>query len=664
MKNKIFSCHFSIILFLTLLPLISFSQGSLLVVGGGSESNDYPESWSTQAYSWAVQQATNKKVAVIHYDNTGNWLKPYFTEHCGATASENFVIDQSNANDQELMDSLMQYDMFFFRGGDQYYYYSYYNGTLMEETMNNKFDEGGVLAGTSAGLAILSGVIFQAENGSAYSDETLKNIYDSNITLADDFIDALPGFIFDSHFVNRGRMGRLVAFMVNYEKETDMRIIGVGVDETTALGITPDKTGIAFGTRAVSFYQLPEDENFEDGPALSARNLNVQQIVHGDTIDLETLEVKGLIESIAPERAAENAAETILMSGSEEFSTANISLLEDLTGRIDKINDNILILSGASFSFADEIQQWMEQVGVANISKRHAIYDYRNNAILQNDIEEADVFIFVDNSTYNFNVFLNSEGNGPLLREKLSEPGKIKVFIGDNSKLAGPVLVNNYHSGRSNLSLADGLALLKTTCIIPRTFDPPGGSTDSWYSTHIAIPFAMLNAKLKYGIWLNNDNYLVYETSGNRSSFAAHGSSPVMVMEINEGKAGFTKMTYNGQPTETPEQVAGFNNMRLSFLSDGENIIAGNAVSVKSQSYTDNHEILLFPNPVKDHLNIRTGMKIQHLKILDSQGRVLQHFQGGNKIQYISTSSLQPGAFLLEIDDGRNRHYRQFLKEK
>ena len=553
--------------------------------------------------------------------------------------------------------------MFFFRGGDQYYYYSYYNGTLMEEAMNNKFDEGGVLAGTSAGLAILSGVIFRAENGSAYSDETLKNIYDSNITLTNDFIDALPGYIFDSHFVNRGRMGRLIAFMANYEKETAKRIIGVGVDETTALGITSDKTGIAFGTRAVSFYQLPEDENFGDGPALSARNLNVQQIVHGDTIDLETLEVNGLPESIAPERSSENVAETILMSGSEEFSTANISLLEDLTERIDKANDKILILSGASFSFADEIQQRLEQAGVANVSKGHAIYDYRNNAILQNDITEADVFIFADNSTYNFIVFLNSEGNGPLLREKLNEPGKIKVFIGDNSKLAGHVLVNNYRSGRSNLSLANGLGLLKTTCIIPRTFDPPGGSTDSWYSTHIAVPFAMLNAQLKYGIWLNNDNYLVYETSGNQSSFTAHGSSPVMIMEMKEGRAGFTEMTYNGQPTETPEQVAGFNNMRLFFLSDGESMIAGNAVSAKPLSHADKHKILLFPNPVKEHLNVQTDLNIKYFKIFDMQGRMLQQVNNSNKVQ-ISTSSLEPGAFLLEIDDGNNRYYRRFLKEK
>ncbi|MGC9341647.1 MAG: hypothetical protein ACP5E3_03015, partial [Bacteroidales bacterium] len=56
---------------------LSFSlhaqRGSLLVVGGGSESNDYPESWSTQAYSWAVSKAPNGKVAVIHYDDTGNW---------------------------------------------------------------------------------------------------------------------------------------------------------------------------------------------------------------------------------------------------------------------------------------------------------------------------------------------------------------------------------------------------------------------------------------------------------------------------------------------------------------------------------------------------------------------------------------------------------------
>ncbi|MFW5645649.1 MAG: T9SS type A sorting domain-containing protein, partial [Bacteroidota bacterium] len=59
-----------------------------------------------------------------------------------------------------------------------------------------------------------------------------------------------------------------------------------------------------------------------------------------------------------------------------------------------------------------------------------------------------------------------------------------------------------------------------------------------------------------------------------------------------------------------------------------------------------------------------TGMNIQHLTIIDAQGKILQQFNPNDNLRGISTASLQPGVFFLEINDGRNRYYRQFLKEK
>ncbi|MGC9341212.1 MAG: cyanophycinase, partial [Bacteroidales bacterium] len=358
--------------------------------------------------------------------------------------------------------------------------------------MKDKFAEGGVLAGTSAGLAIMSEVIFSAENGSAYSDVSIKNINNSRITLSDDFLDVAPGFIFDSHFTDRGRMGRLIAFMANYEKQNGKRITGIGVDGTTALGITPENTGIAFGTGSVSFYNLPEEEEFGPGPMLTATNIHVKQLVHGDTINLETLQVQGLPLELTPQIPIETKGHNLYLSGSDELSTANISMLEKFVHDGTGSEDEIVILTGSALTLANEIKTRLETEGATKVSIWQALYENTQDSEMESDLQKADKIIFADNNTYNFNIFLSTGANGELLKQRLQDPELITAFIGDNSRFAGPWIVNNYLSGSSSLSLAEGLNMLKTTCIIPKTFDPPGGSTDAWQTTHRAVPWAMI----------------------------------------------------------------------------------------------------------------------------------------------------------------------------
>ena len=50
------------IFLLFFIPLFSFSQGSLVLIGGGGESNG---GWSDDPYTWALDQSQNRKVAVL-----------------------------------------------------------------------------------------------------------------------------------------------------------------------------------------------------------------------------------------------------------------------------------------------------------------------------------------------------------------------------------------------------------------------------------------------------------------------------------------------------------------------------------------------------------------------------------------------------------------------
>ncbi len=139
----------------------SFSQrGSVLLVGGGSEKNNV-NSWSTSAYK---QAAAGKRVAVIG-TSTGS-LAYYLTRYCDASYAKEFAVSsRDSADSQILYDTLLTYQMIFFRGGDQYDYYRYYRNTRLQQAVETLFSQGGVIGGTSAGMHILSSVLFTARNG-------------------------------------------------------------------------------------------------------------------------------------------------------------------------------------------------------------------------------------------------------------------------------------------------------------------------------------------------------------------------------------------------------------------------------------------------------------------------------------------------------------------
>lgn len=107
----------SIQLFLLLLVIQAFTNaqtipGSVMVVGGGSESNG---GWSDEPYTWAVSQAENGRVAIVGASNDpSDWLPNYFMNTCGAVFAKNFTIANFNtADSQETYDSLVTYDMIF-----------------------------------------------------------------------------------------------------------------------------------------------------------------------------------------------------------------------------------------------------------------------------------------------------------------------------------------------------------------------------------------------------------------------------------------------------------------------------------------------------------------------------------------------------------------------
>lgn len=138
----------------------------------------------------------------------------------------------------------------FFAGGNQADYISAWTGTPLATAVQNLYNRGGVVGGTSAGDNVLPQYIFDAiasGNKSVETKDVVANPYESTISFSYDFLNLpiLQNVMTDPHFVTRDRFGRFAGFLARQfadGKDTGSVIHGVGIDEMTDVAV--DKNGI------------------------------------------------------------------------------------------------------------------------------------------------------------------------------------------------------------------------------------------------------------------------------------------------------------------------------------------------------------------------------------------------------------------------------------
>jgi cyanophycinase len=135
----------------------------------------------------------------------------------------------------------------FFAGGDQADYVIWKGGPLAA-AVQGVYDRGGVVGGTSAGLAILGQYVFDAVAGDRTHDvhtaDAVPDPREPAISFTEGLLSfpSLHGVITDTHFHQRDRFGRLAVFLALLRQRGDMAR-GIGVDARSALVV--DRHGMA-----------------------------------------------------------------------------------------------------------------------------------------------------------------------------------------------------------------------------------------------------------------------------------------------------------------------------------------------------------------------------------------------------------------------------------
>ncbi len=132
------------------------------------------------------------------------------------------VDQREDAFRESSLKKIRSADAIFFTGGDQLNITSLVGGSPLHDLIHERYNEGVLIVGTSAGAAMMSSsMIISGAN------DTAPKV--SGVQIAPG-MNMIENTIIDSHFSERGRHGRLLTAIAHYPQ-----VLGLGIDEQTAV---------------------------------------------------------------------------------------------------------------------------------------------------------------------------------------------------------------------------------------------------------------------------------------------------------------------------------------------------------------------------------------------------------------------------------------------
>jgi cyanophycinase len=276
-------------------------KGKLVIVGGAVDKGSFTEKnfdkqveknlnfFETGILKRIITESLHGEQSRIEIITTASKIPrevgPEYAKAFRFLGAENVEVmhieNREQAMDAEHLRRLKAADVVMFTGGDQLRLTSILGGTEFHDLLVYKYEhEAFIFAGTSAGAAAAStSMIYQGSSQEALLKGEVK--ITSGLGLIDDVI-------IDTHFVQRGRIGRLFQAVVGNPK-----VLGIGLGEDTGLLVTHGREMEAIGSGLVILVdgRHIKDTNLtavELGQPISIKNLVVHVMSMYDKYDLHT----------------------------------------------------------------------------------------------------------------------------------------------------------------------------------------------------------------------------------------------------------------------------------------------------------------------------------------------------------------------------------------
>lgn len=268
-------------------------RGKLIAVGGNEDKGTYPTVRSKRKYYLnffelgilkRVVTESGKDDPRIEVVTTASMIPqevgPIYTASFAMLNCHNVGImdirTPADARQPEYLERLLAADVVMFSGGNQQRLREMFAETDFLDTLLRRYyaEPNFVIAGTSAGAMAMSQHMIR---GGSVPDALLKGAVKMGAGLG-----LLPAAIVDSHFVKRGRFGRLIEAVALYPK-----LIGIGLGEDTGVLITEGRLVETIGSNLVIImdgFDIVHNNAAaaKKGTALSIENVRMHILAKGN----------------------------------------------------------------------------------------------------------------------------------------------------------------------------------------------------------------------------------------------------------------------------------------------------------------------------------------------------------------------------------------------
>ncbi|WP_354578839.1 cyanophycinase [Hymenobacter sp. UYP22] len=271
--------------------------GKLIAIGGNEDKGTYPNPRTKKKYYLnffelgilkRVILESGKEDPQIEVITTASMIpeevaRIYLSSFTMLNCNNVNIMDirtREDALQPQYVERLRRADIVMFSGGNQSRLTDMFGNTEFLATLTRRYHEtpNFIIAGTSAGAVAMSKTMVK---GGSVPDALMKGAVKMGTGLG--FLDNV---VIDSHFVKRGRFGRLLEAVALHPK-----LIGIGLGEDTGVLITEGNQLEAIGSNLVIIMDGHKLEHnnaaaAKKGEAISIENMLLHVLVKGNLYDV------------------------------------------------------------------------------------------------------------------------------------------------------------------------------------------------------------------------------------------------------------------------------------------------------------------------------------------------------------------------------------------
>lgn len=275
-------------------------KGTLIPIGGNEDKGVVEDDFNILDYieegilSHVVKEAGGPDAHIVVIPTASsipvevgeNYLDAFATLGCKKVKVLNIRTKKDSEN-PDFISAVKEANCVMFSGGDQSKITDRIGGSSIHNILLNRYrnEVGFVIAGTSAGAMAMAQKMISGGSATESFVKGAVNMYNG--------LGLIPELIIDTHFIQRGRFGRVSEAVAKFPKR-----IGIGLAEDTGLIIKNNFAEVIGSGMVIVFDPRKLKHNNEkilkQGTPMSLTNLKVHVLANGDRFNIKKKKVKVL----------------------------------------------------------------------------------------------------------------------------------------------------------------------------------------------------------------------------------------------------------------------------------------------------------------------------------------------------------------------------------